>query len=225
MSICFKIAVFFSLCTLVACAISNVTPEKVSGAESIPLTEFVEGLKTVKVVVNGRPLKMIFDTGAGVTVLTPQAANRVGCEIFSEGTGFRSDGTRLDLHTCGPVDVAVGSVATSISAAVGASSESCLLSTDDLAHALERAIRNEFGRQRDPFAYNESASDVARAEGWKELPLRLGREFGGGALDLCRVSVGCTNRLEFDSGSSDLPRAPLRQGLCLEKTRAKSPSR
>lgn len=58
-------------------------------------------LRTVEVTVNGHESPFIFDTGAGMTVVTPEEARYAGCTPFGQVTGFRADGGKV---TSCPVD-------------------------------------------------------------------------------------------------------------------------
>ena len=64
-------------------------------------------LRTVEVTVNGHESPFILDTGAGVTVLTPEETRYAGCTPFGQITGFRADGGRVTSSRCGPVTLAV----------------------------------------------------------------------------------------------------------------------
>lgn len=65
-------------------------------------------LRTLQVTVNGHESPFIFDTGAGMTVLTPQEIRYAGCIPFGQVTGFRADGGQLTASRCGPVLVKIG---------------------------------------------------------------------------------------------------------------------
>ena len=64
-------------------------------------------LRTVEVTVNGHSSPFIFDTGAGVTVLTPEETRYAGCTPFGQITGFRADGGKVTSSRCGPVTLTV----------------------------------------------------------------------------------------------------------------------
>lgn len=64
-------------------------------------------LRTVEVTVNGHESPFILDTGAGVTVLTPEETRYAGCKPFGQVTGFRADGGKVTSSRCGPVTLAV----------------------------------------------------------------------------------------------------------------------
>jgi hypothetical protein len=65
-------------------------------------------LRTVEVTVNGHESPFIFDTGAGMTVLTPDEARYAGCTPFGQVTGFRADGGKVTSFRCGTVALEVG---------------------------------------------------------------------------------------------------------------------
>ncbi|MGH7690647.1 MAG: aspartyl protease family protein, partial [Gemmatimonadaceae bacterium] len=65
-------------------------------------------LRTVDVVVGQHTRPFLFDTGAGFTVLTPDAVADAGCTPFGEVVGFRADGQRLNMQRCGPVPLRLG---------------------------------------------------------------------------------------------------------------------
>lgn len=64
-------------------------------------------LRTVEVTVNGHDSPFILDTGAGVTVLTPEETRYAGCTPFGQVTGFRADGGKVTSSRCGPVTLAI----------------------------------------------------------------------------------------------------------------------
>lgn len=65
-------------------------------------------LRTVQVTANGHQSPFIFDTGAGLTVLTPEYARYAGCSPFGLDTGFRADGGKVTSARCGPATLEIG---------------------------------------------------------------------------------------------------------------------
>jgi hypothetical protein len=65
-------------------------------------------LRTVEVMANGHESPFILDTGAGLTILTPEEARYAGCTPFGLGTGFRADGGKITWSRCGPVALEIG---------------------------------------------------------------------------------------------------------------------
>jgi hypothetical protein len=52
-------------------------------------------------------LRLLFDTGAGQTLITPAAAARLGCQPFGHSGGLRMTGERVDFRRCriGPLEL------------------------------------------------------------------------------------------------------------------------
>jgi len=69
-------------------------------APSIPMEPYVEGLVVVRATVNGQRGTFLFDTGEGVSILTPSFAQKIGCNPWGQITGFRLTGERLDAPHC-----------------------------------------------------------------------------------------------------------------------------
>src|SRR5262252_7232110 len=69
-------------------------------APSIPMEPYVEGLVVVRATVNGQRGTFLFDTGEGVSILTPAFAKKIGCDPWGQITGFRLTGERLDAPRC-----------------------------------------------------------------------------------------------------------------------------
>jgi hypothetical protein len=71
-----------------------------SARDTIPLRPYVASLRTLDLEVGGQTARMIFDTGAGVSVLTPEFAARVGCAPHGRITAFRMTGERVEMQRC-----------------------------------------------------------------------------------------------------------------------------
>lgn len=63
---------------------------------------------TIEAVVNGKRGVFLFDTGEGVTTVTPEFAKAIGCRPWGQVTGFRMSGERLDLPRCDKLAMQVG---------------------------------------------------------------------------------------------------------------------
>jgi hypothetical protein len=85
----------------------------------IPLEPYGSGwLRTVQVVMAGDTLDFLFDTGGGVTVISPELARRTGCEPSGRMHGYRMTGQHLETPVCRDVALAVGGFATTTEASV-----------------------------------------------------------------------------------------------------------
>ncbi len=78
-----------------------------SQAEKIPLNSTDLGL-TIHAVVNGKPGTFLFDTGGGVSTISPQFAASIGCKPWGQITGFRMQGEKLNGQRCDDAAVSIG---------------------------------------------------------------------------------------------------------------------
>jgi hypothetical protein len=74
----------------------------------VELRPYVGELKTIDVVIAGRQARLLFDTGAGLTAITPQFARSIGCEPWGQLAGFRMNGERVDFQRCGRIALQMG---------------------------------------------------------------------------------------------------------------------
>ena len=63
---------------------------------------------TVKVQIGSKTLPFLFDTGGGVTIITPDVAREIGCAPFGQITGYNAGGTRIDMKRCDDVEMKIG---------------------------------------------------------------------------------------------------------------------
>lgn len=84
----------------------------VAVAEPVTLEPYVPGrdmgLLVATVAIDGRPARLLFDTGAGVTLVTPQFAPMIACTPYGALSGFRMRGERLSFQKCGSRVVEAG---------------------------------------------------------------------------------------------------------------------
>lgn len=66
------------------------------------------GHRSVEVTVAGKTETYLFDTGGGITLVTPAIAAAAGCSPFGQLTGFRMRGERIDFQRCDNFSYAVG---------------------------------------------------------------------------------------------------------------------
>jgi hypothetical protein len=91
-----------ALLVLASCA-SPVRRESVA-----PLHPYVGDLRTVDVEIAGRPARLLFDTAAGITSITPAFAAELGCSPHGHLTAFRMDGGRVVFQRCPAMEVRIG---------------------------------------------------------------------------------------------------------------------
>ena len=95
-------SVLFAL--LIACR--SPQPPAFSGGVQLQLAESRHGTVFVPVVVNGRPLRFIFDTGANISAVTPAVADALG--LVADGTTLINGTIPAKLTTID--SIAVGSI-------------------------------------------------------------------------------------------------------------------
>lgn len=75
----------------------------------IPLHAYADtSLQTVQVTLDGKAVPFLFDTGGGLTFVSPDAAKALGCQPFGQATGFRADGEKIAFPRCGPTEISIG---------------------------------------------------------------------------------------------------------------------
>jgi hypothetical protein len=63
---------------------------------------------TVKVQIGSKTLPFMFDSGGGVTIITPDVAREIRCTPFGQITGYNAGGTRIDMKRCDDVEMKIG---------------------------------------------------------------------------------------------------------------------
>ena len=65
------------------------------------LDPYVGSFVTISMTVNGQEATMLFDSGGGVTAITPNLAKRVDCDPYGKLVGHRMSGERVEFQKCG----------------------------------------------------------------------------------------------------------------------------
>lgn len=98
---------FWTLALLLATACNSQTiPNAPIALELAPYHG--AGHRTVTVEIAGRKTPFLFDTGGGITLVTPEIAKAAGCSPFGRLVGFRMRGERINLPRCDRFPLAVG---------------------------------------------------------------------------------------------------------------------
>ena len=66
----------------------------------IPLVAYQGKFDTIHATIGGHEGTFLFDTGEGVTMISPKVASNAGCTPWANITGFRMTGERLDSPRC-----------------------------------------------------------------------------------------------------------------------------
>lgn len=176
---------------------------------AIPLDDYVAGLKTVRIEVAGVAGDYLFDTGGGAQILTLEASERIGCEPYGRGVGFRHDGTSIEAPFCQSppwtlgdwtLDAPEPGIYDLMGLLQGAPEIDGLLS---LSAFEDQALTLDYAGDR---LVIESAESLAeRTATMRQLRVRPSRQMGGHALDLfvaVDAGEGRTLWLELDSGNT-----------------------
>ena len=166
------------------------------------------GALGLRAEIAGHAGLFLFDTGGGVTIVTPATAAWSGCHVWGRLTGFRATGERLDTPRCDDLHVSLGGrdftapIASVFDLAKVVSPDMPLLSgliALDLFAGRTITIR--------PRAHElvvETASSLpARIRGATTVPVRLVRDAEGVALSV-DAAVGTPAGqawMELDTGN------------------------
>lgn len=72
---------------------------------TIALSPYLGVVWSFEAEVGGMRRTFLFDTGGGVTVITPETAKEIGCTPWGQITGFRMRGERVDMTRCNDVSL------------------------------------------------------------------------------------------------------------------------
>jgi len=78
------------------------------GAFTIPLEPYFRGLRSVEVVIEGKPYHFLFDTGGGRTAISPEVVSAIGCKPRGRDVGYRMSGEPVSYAECDSVWARVG---------------------------------------------------------------------------------------------------------------------
>lgn len=67
---------------------------------TIALSPYLGVLWSFEAELGGKPRTFLFDTGGGITVITPATATEIGCTPWGQLSGFRMRGERVDMTRC-----------------------------------------------------------------------------------------------------------------------------
>lgn len=161
--------------------------------EPLTLSRYAGNLVTAEVIIGGQPARMLFDTGAGVTSITPAFAQRIGCTPHGSLTGFRISGERVAFQKCEQVRLAIGQ--RHAVRDIGVFDLSAVLPTD--LPPLDGVIGlDSFDGAEFTLRLSTRAIDVGHRQGrnWREGEMRMQREIGG-------LGVSIFTRVEAADGS------------------------
>lgn len=74
----------------------------------ITLEKYFRTLKTVKVEIEGKTYDFLFDTGGGITLISPTIAKEIDKEVYGNFVGFRMSGEKFESKLCDSVYIEIG---------------------------------------------------------------------------------------------------------------------
>lgn len=215
-----RFAVLGLVLALSACS----TTARRADRDPIPLAPYVGRLVTVEARMAGVPLRLLVDTGAGLTALTPAAAARVGCVPAGRSTGWRMSGERIDFPLCRGATLELGHAALPL-AQFGIFDLARVLPAElppvdgilGLDAFASVAVTFELGDRR--LWLDSSAAASRRDASWVQVPSRIASG-ADGASRIVFLGVaapnGATRWLELDSGNLDVVRLSPEAAQALE---------
>ncbi len=181
-----RLPAMMTACVLAALASSPVAAQSRAGPE-IPLSDYLGILHTVKATVAGQTGTFLFDTGGGVSVVTPEFAERIGCTPWGNVSGFRLSGERLDGPRCDDVVFDLGNGVSLTSPAAGVFDLKAMLPPEGPVDGI--LSLDAFADQ--PFTLDIAAGRIVletpdslaeRIDGAVEVPVHFARQAGGYSL-------------------------------------------
>lgn len=94
------------LCGAMGASLAGAPAAFARDTVSIALEPYVGRLRAFDLTINGERARLLFDTGAGLTSVTPAFATRLGLAPWGQATGFRASGERVDFQRLANVDIA-----------------------------------------------------------------------------------------------------------------------
>jgi hypothetical protein len=78
----------------------DVSSDRPARPVTLPLVPYLGELVTISAMIGDDTLRLLFDTGAGQTLLTPQVLARLGCIPIEAASEFRMTGERVVFTRC-----------------------------------------------------------------------------------------------------------------------------
>ncbi len=208
------LALILLLSILVCCELkksdtsSYISKEKSDRPTEISLHKYMGILRTIKAQIGSDTVPFIFDTGGGLTLITPEIADKINCTPFGRITGFRMTGERVDLQRCGKVEFNVEGTPLQIEATVfdlmSLLPKDCpkvggMFSLDTFRN---HAITLDLSRNRLIIETKDSLED--RITTMNPVNMRINHQTGGWGLDIF-VEIEANRGslwLELDTGNT-----------------------
>lgn len=180
--------------------------QRAGGPAVIPLSSGSGHLRTIRVRVGRDTADYLFDTGGGVTVVSPQDSARLGCVVGGKGFGVRLTGEVLAGRKCANVALGIGPL--TVTDDPGVMDLAKLLGPRAPAVRGQVSLKSFAGRlitldlAHDRLIVETPASLSARVRSMTPVPVRLATGENGGQLTAyvgVRAQNGAMLWFEWDS--------------------------
>ena len=174
--------------------------------EVIPLTRGAGHLRTIRVRVGTDSADYLFDTGGGITVISPRDSAGLGCTPGGRGFGVRLTGEVLSGHNCANVTLGIGSLEVTNDAGVmdlatmlgprAPAVRGMIALNSFVGHALTLDLAH------DRIVLETTASLAERVRHMTPVPMRIATGEHGGQLAVfvgVRARNGAMLLMEWDS--------------------------
>lgn len=175
---------------------------------------------TINVQVGSKTYPFLFDTGGGITTITPSIAKEIGCQPLGQITGYNAGGTRLDFKRCDGVEMKLGDFSARLNTAVFEIMHFFSPETKEIGGIIslqtfeDKVITVDLAGNR--LIVETESSLAERIKDMKPLESRLGKQGGGAVIDIFVAANTPKGKIwmEFDTGNfSTLQFAPHAQEM------------
>jgi hypothetical protein len=76
----------------------------------ISLENYFKTLKSVKVEINSKTYNFLFDSGAGITMVSPKIVKELNKTVYGNNVGFRMSGEKVEMKLCDSLVIKIGGI-------------------------------------------------------------------------------------------------------------------
>lgn len=74
----------------------------------IVLENYFRNLKSIKVTIDNKEYNFLFDTGAGITIVSPKILEIINKKQHGRSVGYRMNGERVEMMLCDSIQISIG---------------------------------------------------------------------------------------------------------------------
>ena len=212
---------FVTLLTIILCGAAAIAQPTETQPVEIRLEHDALGkAPTINVQVGSKTYPFLFDTGGGITTISPVIAKEIGCTPFGQITGWNAGGTRLDFKRCDNVDLKLGAYQTQVNTGLFEIMQFFSPDTKEIGGIIalqtfkDNVITIDLAGNR--LWVETEKSFAGRIRDMKPLEARIGSQGAGAVIDLFVAANTPKGKIwmEFDTGNfSTLQFAPHAQEM------------